>query len=200
MLRNTNVTNATITLADIWQKVNSHLFFTILRWFVIRFTGVMWTFSKTWQSVQKMTTLKICIATCTQWILCTLTTKHLFMKYDRWKKQCLSSLQMSSTKKITDMWQVCHLKGQNGVQRKWKNWRNGSGELSMLTPTFRKRSPTILRADIRAEGVRGVVPLLLGGMPETWKEHKQPLAITEFIFSCTTACPCSMYRQRKVLT
>ena len=50
---------------------------------------------------------------------------------------------------------------------------------SMLTPTFRKRSPTILRADIRAEGVRGVVPLLLGGMPETGKEHKPPTAINE---------------------
>jgi len=32
----------------------------------------------------------------------------------------------------------------------------------ILTPTLRKRSPTMLSADIRAEGVSGVPPLTVG--------------------------------------
>lgn len=81
---------------------------------------------------------------------------------------------------------------------------------SMLTPTFRKRSPTILRADIRADGVRGVVPLLLGGMPETGKEHNH-LPLMNYnstfricglpkSFSSTSTHPCSKYTKRKMLT
>lgn len=38
----------------------------------------------------------------------------------------------------------------------------------LLTPTLRKRSPTMLSADIRADGVSGVVPLL-AGIPEMLK-------------------------------
>lgn len=34
----------------------------------------------------------------------------------------------------------------------------GTVQYRALTPTFRKRSPTMLSADILAEGVRGLVP------------------------------------------
>lgn len=44
----------------------------------------------------------------------------------------------------------------------------------MLTPTFRKRSPTIFSADILAEGVSGLVPKPFGIAREKQKASDYP--------------------------
>lgn len=47
----------------------------------------------------------------------------------------------------------------------------------LLTPTFRRRSPTILSADIRADGVKGVCPS--GTSPVTSGREKMVMNINQ---------------------